>query len=296
MEENVFHRPPNRGPYFEGWYFKLQPKQGPGIALIPALHIDPAGKRSASLQIITDNAAWWLDYPAVEVVLTKDPLVMKIGESLFTTRGLRLYIRRPELTLSGALTFGPLTPLRSDIMGPFRFLPGMECVHGVVSMGHTVRGALCLNGKKLDFCGGAGYIETDRGRSFPKRYLWTQCVWQTGSLMLSIATIPLPIGSFTGCICAIHYKGKEIRLATYHGAHIVRWSQTGAVLRQGPYRLEVRLLRPNSHPLQAPVRGKMERTIHESLCAEVSYRLWREGKLLLAHADATASFEYAEGR
>lgn len=67
------------------------------------------------------------------------------------------------------------TPLRSDIMGPFRFLPGMECSHGVISMGHSLEGKLDLNGKRIDFSGGTGYVETDRGRSFPSAYLWTQC-------------------------------------------------------------------------------------------------------------------------
>lgn len=41
-----------RGPYFEGWYFKLQTGQGEALALIPAFHIDRSGRRSASLQVI----------------------------------------------------------------------------------------------------------------------------------------------------------------------------------------------------------------------------------------------------
>ena len=63
-------------------------------------------------------------------------------------------------------------------MGPFRFLPGMECSHGVISMGHALEGTLTLNGAVLDFAGGTGYVETDRGRSFPSAYLWTQCAWR----------------------------------------------------------------------------------------------------------------------
>ena len=60
------------------------------------------------------------------------------------------------LSLHGALQCGPFTPLKSDIMGPFRFLPGMECSHGVISMGHTLEGTLTLNGAVLDFAGGTG--------------------------------------------------------------------------------------------------------------------------------------------
>jgi hypothetical protein len=36
-------------------------------------------------------------------------------------------------------------------MGPFRFFAGMQCAHGVISMGHSLSGALELNGEHLDF-------------------------------------------------------------------------------------------------------------------------------------------------
>ena len=68
------------------------------------------------------------------------------------------------------------------------FLPGMECSHGVISMTHALEGALSINGRTLDFTGGTGYIETDRGRSFPHAYLWAQCAWGSHSgFMLSAA-------------------------------------------------------------------------------------------------------------
>jgi len=91
------------------------------------------------------------------------------------------------------------------------------------------------------------------------------------SLMLSIATIPLPIGSFIGCICAVCYHGHEYHLATYRGVRVVRWSNTSAVICQGNYRLEMDILRENRRPLRAPVVGDMCRTIHESVCATVRY-------------------------
>ena len=159
-------------------------------------------------------------------------------------------------------------------MGPFQFLPKMECSHGVISMAHRLDGQLILNGDVMDFSGGLGYIETDRGRSFPSAYLWTQCAWQDSqcnSIMLSVATIPLPIGSFRGCICAVMYHGQEYRLATYRGAKIEQWSGNGAIVRQGRYCLIVELLEERGCPLRAPVNGNMRRTIHESLCAKMHY-------------------------
>ena len=284
------------GPYFEGWYFKHQNTQGQTLALIPAFHIDREGRRTASLQVISKNQAWWLEYPEAQLHISRRPFQVQIGQSRFDEQRIDLHIQQDGLSLQGTLRYGPFTALRSDIMGPFRFFAGMQCSHGVVSMGHPLKGALELNGERLDFSGGTGYIETDRGRSFPSRYLWTQCLFggpERDSLMLATATIPLPVGGFTGCICSIFYGGREYRLATYRGARIEAWSSSGAVIRQGNYRLEAELLSERRQPLRAPVEGRMERTIHESLCAEVRYRFWHGDRLLFQHTDPNASFEYS---
>lgn len=286
-----------RGPYFEGWYFKFLTRGGDALALIPALHIDRGGKRSASLQVISRDASWWLEYADTEFLARKDRLQIQLGPSLYTEKGVSLYIEREGVSLCGAIHCGPFLTLKSDIMGPFRFLPGMECSHGVISMAHSLDGQLALNGRTMDFSGGTGYIETDRGRSFPDRYLWTQCSWQEtqpNSVMLSVATIPLPVGRFTGCICAVICRGREYRLATYRGARIERWAGNGAVICQGNDRLAVELLEGRERPLRAPVEGSMGRTIHESLCAGVRYRFWHGGTLLFCHTDYQASFEYAD--
>ena len=292
-----FFRDTNRtGPYFEGWYFKQQNPQGQTLALIPAFHIDRDGRRTASLQVISKDQAWWLEYPEAHLKVSRQPFQVQIRQSSFGSQGIDLHIRQDNLSLCGSLRYGPFTALRSDIMGPFRFFAGMQCSHGVISMGHSLSGTLKLNGERLDFSDGIGYIETDRGRSFPSRYLWTQCVWdrpEQGSLMLAIAAIPLPVGGFTGCICSVLYHGQEYRLATYRGAKIEKWSPSGAVIRQGQYRLEVELLNEQRQALRAPVEGRMERTIHESLCAEVRYRFWHGDNLSLQHTDSNASFEYS---
>ena len=266
------------------------------MALIPAFHIDRGGHHTASIQVISKDQAWWLEYPAAQLQVSRRPFEVQIGQSSFGGQRLDLHIRRDGLSLQGTLRCGPFTALRSDIMGPFRFFTGMQCSHGVVSMGHSLEGALELNGERLDFSDGIGYIETDRGRSFPSKYLWTQCLWEGaghGSLMLAIASIPLPVCGFTGCICSVMYGGREYRLATYRGARIEVWSSSAAVIRQGKYRLEAELLSERRQLLRAPVEGRMERTIHESLCAEVRYRFWHGKDLLFQRTDPNASFEYS---
>ena len=292
-----FFRGTNRtGPYFEGWYFKHQNPQGQTLALIPAFHIDREGHCTASLQVISKNQTWWLEYSETQLKVSQRLFQVQIGQSSFGHQGINLHIQQDNLSLCGSLHYGPFTALRSDIMGPFRFFAGMQCAHGVISMGHSLSGTLELNGEHLDFSDGIGYIETDRGRSFPTKYLWTQCLWDgpdQGSLMLAIATIPLPVGGFTGCICSVLYRGREYRLATYRGVKIEARSSSGAVIRQGRYRLEAELLSERRQPLRAPVEGRMERTIHESLCAEVRYRFWHGDSLLFQHTDSNASFEYS---
>lgn len=295
-------------PLFEGWYGKHQTRQGQTLALIPAFHRGPAGEHrgarhgsmpedreglTASLQVLTAERSWYLPYPARALRVSRLPLSVSLGDSRFTPRGVELHIEEEDLSLRGVLRYGPLTVLRSDIMGPFRFLAGMQCVHGVLSMGHSLEGQLTLNGAVLDFTGGRGYLETDRGRSFPARYLWTQSLWEGNSLMLAAATVPLPAGSFTGCICAIIHGGREFRLASYRGARLVSWSPRGAVVRQGPYRLEAALLEGRGRPLRAPVEGSMDRTVHESPEARVEYRFWRGRELLFHHTDPHAAFECA---
>ena len=291
-----YHGREKRGPYFEGWYLKHQTRDGAALALIPAFHIDRAGWCSASLQVVADGQSWWLEYPGAAFRASEQVFHVQVGQSLFTREETRLCVEREGLSLHGTVRYGPFASLRSDIMGPFRFVPGMECAHGVISMGHLLHGTLNLNGEEMDFSDGIGYIETDRGRSFPNRYLWTQCLWrepQRSSLMLSVATIPLPAGQFTGCICAVLHNGREYRLATYRGARIEQWSDAGAVIRQGNHRLSVQLLKQRSHPLRAPVDGVMGRTVHESLRAKARYCFWRGDELIFEHTDNCAGFEYA---
>lgn len=44
-------------------------------------------------------------------------------------------------------------------MGPFAFVPFMECYHGIVSMDHIIQGELEIDGATVDFSNGRGYME-----------------------------------------------------------------------------------------------------------------------------------------
>ena len=145
-----FHGEKKAGPYFEGWYLKHQSKGGKSLALIPAFHRDSAGRPSASLQIISDSRSWWLEYPETQFWASKEQLEIRLGRSRFHRHGVDVSICRDGLSLQGKLQYAPFTPLKSDIMGPFRFLGEMQCVHGVISIGHSLTGALSLNRETID--------------------------------------------------------------------------------------------------------------------------------------------------
>ncbi|MCF2595329.1 tocopherol cyclase family protein [Pseudoflavonifractor phocaeensis] len=290
-----YHGADRRGAYFEGWYLKHQGAEGE-FAVIPAFHRDRRGTESASIQVVTRGAGKLFTFPARSFQAWPDRFQVRVGANWFSQEGLHLELEEPGFSLRGDLRYGPFHPLTSDIMGPFRFAPGLPCVHGVLSMEHRVDGMVSLNGAPCFFSRGKGYAETDRGRSFPSQYLWTQCSWQErqrGSLMLSLARIPLPVGSFTGCIGEICFAGSSYRLATYRGVRIEAWSEAGASIRQGELRLTVEVLDRAPAELMAPERGSMSRVIRESLCARVRYRFWEGERLVFDHEDDRASFEYA---
>lgn len=288
MSKGLVKRPGRR--YFEGWYLKQQ-NDREAVALIPAFHADEKGRASASLQMIDDRRSHHIPFPADSLMETRGEFSIRLGNCAFSAQGCALDVRTKDCDLRGVLRFGPLTPPRYDIMGPFRLMPLMECRHSVVSLYHSVDGALTLNGRTMLFHGGRGYIEGDRGSSFPRRYVWTQCIWEGGSAMLSVADIPLGPFCFTGCVGFVFWGGREHRIATYCGARPLCVSDSCVRVRQGDLELWVELLRANSQPLRAPRRGGMVRTIHESVSCAARYTCTKGGKTLFEIESEQASFE-----
>ncbi len=271
--------------YFKGWYFKCT-GENQTIAFIPSFHCG----NNAFLQIITDDSAFYLPFSRLKYRET--PLSVKIGNNVFSEKGIKLDIKTDKMTARGALRFGEISPIRYDIMGPFKFVPFMQCRHSVYSMSHSVNGKIILNGKRYEFHNGKGYIEGDCGTSFPKRYVWTQCHFENVSLMLSAADIPLYGVCFTGIIGVIMLNGKEYRIATYLGAKLKYIGKNTITVLQGGYELTARLIKKNAHPLSAPINGEMCRTIHESASCTAYYRFSYKGITICEFTSNRASFEF----
>lgn len=274
--------------YFCGWYYRCQ-SDTQTLAIIPSIH-KTSDSAFYNVQIITDSNAFQISFPDSD--LNKNRSEICIGKNRFGNRGITLDIQTPELQASGDLRFGAFTPIKYDIMGPFRYIPLLQCRHSVFSMKHTVNGELIVNGICYPFANSVGYFEGDRGSSFPREYAWTQCSFPEGSLMLSVADVPIGGAHITGIIGIILLDGKEYRLATYLGAKAARIKNGEVIVRQGKYTLTAKRLDTPGYPLQAPVCGAMSRTIYEHPSCKAYYRFEENGHTLLELNAPNAAFEY----
>lgn len=260
---------------FCGWYFKCQ-SDTQTLAVIAAVH----GGES-SVQLICDDGAW--------------NFTENLSGNIFAKDGIKLNLVSSTASVFGNLNFCEHSPIKYDIMGPFRFIPFMQCRHSVVSMRHRVNGEVFVNGKSYKFDDALGYIEGDRGHSFPSEYAWTQTFFVGGSLMLSVADIPFAGRHFTGVICVILWQNREYRLASYLGARAVKISDGEIIIRQGRYTFTARLMENNGRALNAPIGGQMGRTIHECSSCRAAYRFEADGKRLFDFTAENASFEFEYG-
>ncbi|KAJ1541614.1 hypothetical protein HK405_010537 [Cladochytrium tenue] len=109
-------------------------------------------------------------------------------------------------TVTGSVRFTDIVRLPTSwwapsVMGPFRYLPAMECYHGVVSLHHNTYGSVTFtppNDAQPEVVvvdGGEGYVERDHGFNFPRSWIWVQAheyPTESGStVMVSVADVPM---------------------------------------------------------------------------------------------------------
>lgn len=275
--------------FFEGWYFKHH-CGGRVLALIPGLALDSNGDGHGFLQVIAGENASYLSF-AKEEFCWRDGVIF-LGPNRFSPAGVELHIDSPELTLTGRLDYGYRQALSRPIMGPFAYLPFMECYHEILSLNHCLRGRLCLNGTALDFDGGKGYIEKDWGHSFPGVYRWFQANdfgVRNVSVTAAIASIPRP--RFTGCIAALLLHKKTYTFTSYQGVRILENREGFISLAQKNRRLEIAAGAASPLSLAAPRQGAMDRIIHEHAATRLNLRFFEDGRLVFAGESAAAGYE-----
>lgn len=260
----------------------------------------------AFIQVITNDNSFFVKYDLRDCDFSKDRLSIKIGETIFCRQGIKVKINTDKLKLKGNIRYEAFTPIRYSIMGPFLNLPFMECKHEIISMYHKVFGRVVCNGQEINFDEGVGYIEKDWGHSFPKSYVWFQCNHfqkEKCSVVVSIARIPYLGVTFSGCICAITYKGFEYRLATYLGVKIINYDEKEICLKQGKYLLKIELYpvpsaeskgTKGSYSLFAPKQGSMSRTIEEQVFCKTRVRFYEGYGVLFDLKSEDANMEYVK--
>jgi hypothetical protein len=298
--------------YFEGWYFKqVTPGPGESWSFIPGVALGAAAGEGYSFVQAIEGATgktWWFQYPLAAFSAAKDRLLVRVGGSEFSERGLRLELAGPEGSFRGELAFGPfrrlpLRPFAPGVMGPFSFLPFMECRHGLVSLDHSLAGAVEVAlpespARRVDFAGGRGYAEKDWGRSMPRSWVWTQSnnfPERGDSFMLSVARIPWLGAEFPGFLCAASLGGALLLETTWTGARLVRLrvgeKRVEAAVRRGHSLLEIEVERARGGFLRAPVDGLLSRRIAESVDATLRLRWTLRGRLEFEGEAAKAGLE-----
>jgi tocopherol cyclase len=287
--------------YFEGWYFKqVSSDFSEAWAFIAGISRGEAADEGCSfVQAIEGRTGrtWWFEYPLGAFGASKRDLDIRVGANRFSSKGAILDLEGEGSTLRGELVYGefralPLRVLSPGVMGPYSFLPFMECKHGLVSLDHRVDGSFEIDGRRVDLGGGRGYIEKDWGSSMPSSWVWMQSnnfPARGDSFMLSIADIPWMGSAFTGFLCAASLGGALIREATYTGARIEDFrledGEIAMSLVRGSSRIELRARRSRGGLLRAPVNGLLSRRIAESGDASISLR-WADGGKLLFEGEA----------
>jgi hypothetical protein len=307
LHPEIYHGFGRKAPYFEGWYFKLvDSSRNRRLAIIPGIFIaeGDSGGNHAFIQILdgTTGRASYHEYPSDLFIPHPEKFDVQVGNSHFTSESISLDINTSEGRVQGEIRFQSRTLFPSNlwmpgIMGPFAWIPAMECYHGLISLDHALEGSLMVDGEAWVFDGGRGYIEKDWGTNFPSAYIWMQSnhfTTLTTCLSASVAMIPLYGLKFPGFIIALWHDNKLYRWATYTGAKIkqlvlsdshVMWKVSG-----GGYTLMMEAERASGGLLKAPIRTEMHKRVDETMQSTVKITLMtQDGRTILEDlGDCTA--------
>lgn len=288
-----YHHLVGRGSgHFEGWYLKLVDRVGAQpYALIPGVFL---GEDAHSFIQVLDGRAGTAVYhrfPLDAFEAAADRFDITIAGNRFWTGGVELAIdseaSSAKQSANGSVQFGswrpwPVTAFSPGIMGPYSFVPFMECNHGILSLDHDLSGSLEVAGHRTDFAGGRGYVEKDWGRGFPAGYVWVHSnhFGRTGvCLTAAVAIIPWLTGAFRGFIIGFLIDGELHRFTTYTASVLERLELSDThlhlAIRNRTHRLEVDARKTDGATLYAPYEKQMIARVAETMTSEADVRLTR---------------------
>ena len=131
--------------YFEGWYFKNTFGSG-SFSFIPGISITKDNKK-AFIQVITNDISYFADYDIADFKYNHSPFLIKIGNNVFSKEGIHIDIKdkKQNLKVFGDVKYLDNIQIKNswyspNIMGPFSYIPFMQCNHAVISMKNKVKG------------------------------------------------------------------------------------------------------------------------------------------------------------
>ena len=306
LNPEIFQGKHKKNNYFEGWYYKLTDSSAQNvIAIIPGV-AKSKNEEHAFIQFIDakTGVSRYINFPFTDFVYSERIFDIRIGESSFTKYSMSLNIKTEDFYLRGNITLTdilsyPKSIYNPGIMGPFTFVPFMECYHGIVNIHCRLRGSFDYNGKLIDFTGGYGYVEKDWGKSFPHSWIWLQSNNFTKgdtSFMFSVASIPWLHREFDGLISFLKLKDTFLRFATYTGAKIVDLkadeNKLIVTLKDSKYFLYIQCEYAEGGLLKAPKKGLMEVDITESITSKVGIQLTdKSGRLIYEDIGSNTGLE-----
>lgn len=295
----AYHGRGQREVFFEGWYLKLVSQDlEDRWAVIPGIfhHPDP-DLAHAFIQVLDgiSSQVVYHRYPLEAFASSRSDFDLQVGDSRFWAGGCALEIEGQGQQIHGDLRFENLRPwpirlFSPGVMGPYGLVPFMQTYHGVLSLDHPIHGNLEINGQKISFEDGRGYIEKDWGQTFPRAYIWLQTNHFPDpgiSLTASAATIPWLGNWFRGFLVGFLFEEELYRFTTYLGSEIqelnlsdshISWTlRGGSRVASSPgfpaYQLVIQAERGTGGLLSSPELEGMTPRILESLTASVSVTL-----------------------
>ena len=297
--------------YFEGWYFKsVTSNQNISIAVIPGVSLAKDDIHAFIQVFVYMNKTskksvnnYYFRFDINDFKADKHKFEVWIKDNKFSLEGITLNLEDEDTVIRGKYQITdivkiPQSILQPTIMGPFSYLPLMECYHGILSMDHNISGSIDYNDQTIDFNEGRGYIEKDYGKSFPKSYVWVQTNHfesKGTSLFLSVAQIPYLGIKFNGFIVNFYHNLKHYRFATYNRAKIrveeIGQKEVKYVFKKRKYILEVEAKIDDFVTLASPKFGKMDHTIKEGLSGFVKLKLIKKGIVIFEGTADSAGIE-----
>jgi hypothetical protein len=292
--------------YFEGWYFKVvSHDEKKAFAFIPGIAYDESGNGHAFIQILDGKkkTAQYIQFDTSAFIPYEKKFNIAIQDNYFSENELRLNLPgiKAHLRFSGNVPW-PKSVFSPGIMGPYTFVPFMECYHGIISMDHSIEGFVTLNDEIIDFTGGRGYIEKDWGKSFPSAYIWMQSnhfKTEGISIKTSVAKIPFMGSSFVGFISGVWLGDRLIRFTTYNQSvlrkSLINSEKVELLIENKNYRLEISIARDQGTSLASPIQGLMDGRIEESMNGQIRVMLLdkKKDQVLLNDIGRNACLEVA---